>query len=197
MHAQHTAKLAHAVSISGMASDHSGPSVHPTCSPHLQLLDASLGMLYLHCKDPPIIHQDLKSPNLLVGSDWRVKVCCSWPAGWLVGCWRERLVAKKPCPGGSEPKAASVASGYSCRALPLLPLLPTAAQYCGGLVLPAHLSTSLPPSALCPVPRPMSPRPATLIQIADFNLSSLLSPHQPGSGPVANNPLWQARAVTG
>ncbi|KAL4422385.1 hypothetical protein ABPG75_008582 [Micractinium tetrahymenae] len=38
-------------------------------------LDAAKGMLYLHGHKPqPIIHRDLKSPNLLVTKDWRVKV---------------------------------------------------------------------------------------------------------------------------
>ena len=33
------------------------------------------GMNYLHSSDPPVIHRDLKSPNLLVDKHWRVKVC--------------------------------------------------------------------------------------------------------------------------
>lgn len=37
-------------------------------------LDAAKGMLYLHACGPPIIHRDLKSPNLLVDKHWRVKV---------------------------------------------------------------------------------------------------------------------------
>lgn len=37
-------------------------------------LDAAKGMLYLHAHSPPIIHRDLKSPNLLVDKHWRVKV---------------------------------------------------------------------------------------------------------------------------
>lgn len=37
-------------------------------------LDAAKGMLYLHNHTPPIIHRDLKSPNLLVDKHWRVKV---------------------------------------------------------------------------------------------------------------------------
>ena len=37
-------------------------------------LDAAKGMLYLHAHAPPIIHRDLKSPNLLVDKHWRVKV---------------------------------------------------------------------------------------------------------------------------
>ena len=40
-----------------------------TCS------DAVLqGMLHLHLCDPPIIHRDLKSPNLLVDKHWKLKV---------------------------------------------------------------------------------------------------------------------------
>jgi len=36
--------------------------------------DAAAGMLHLHTRDPPILHRDLKSPNLLVSGDWTVKV---------------------------------------------------------------------------------------------------------------------------
>ena len=39
-------------------------------------MDAAKGMLHLHLCDPPIIHRDLKSPNLLVDKHWRVKVRC-------------------------------------------------------------------------------------------------------------------------
>jgi hypothetical protein len=37
-------------------------------------LDAAKGMLCLHAHSPPILHRDLKSPNLLVDAAWRVKV---------------------------------------------------------------------------------------------------------------------------
>ena len=36
--------------------------------------DAAAGMLHLHTRTPPILHRDLKSPNLLVAGDWTVKV---------------------------------------------------------------------------------------------------------------------------
>ena len=44
---------------------------------HLRLqmaLDAARGMLYLHTYKPPIVHRDLKSPNLLVDRFYNVKV---------------------------------------------------------------------------------------------------------------------------
>eukprot|EP01094_Clydonella_sp_ATCC50884_P018705 TRINITY_DN3506_c0_g1_i3.p1 TRINITY_DN3506_c0_g1~~TRINITY_DN3506_c0_g1_i3.p1 ORF type:complete len:405 (+),score=58.43 TRINITY_DN3506_c0_g1_i3:460-1674(+) len=37
-------------------------------------LDTAKGMHYLHSLDPKVIHRDLKSPNLLVMKDYRVKV---------------------------------------------------------------------------------------------------------------------------
>lgn len=36
--------------------------------------DAAKGLLYLHTRSPPIVHRDLKSPNLLVDGNWHVKV---------------------------------------------------------------------------------------------------------------------------
>ena len=37
-------------------------------------LDASEGMVYLHEQEPPVVHRDLKSLNLLVAEDFTVKV---------------------------------------------------------------------------------------------------------------------------
>lgn len=37
-------------------------------------LDVARGMHQLHSCSPPIVHRDLKSPNLLIAADWKVKV---------------------------------------------------------------------------------------------------------------------------
>ena len=60
----------------------------PICSGLLQMLDAAIGMLYLHSRATPVIHRDLKSPNLLVDENWRIKVrrlglaCMLTAGGW-------------------------------------------------------------------------------------------------------------------
>ena len=38
-------------------------------------LDTAIGMHYLHTSKPPIVHGDLKSPNLLLGDNLNVKIC--------------------------------------------------------------------------------------------------------------------------
>ena len=55
-------------------------------------LDAAKGMNYLHSSDPPVIHRDLKSPNLLVDKHWRVKVrrrsCTRDPVLMYASTWQ-------------------------------------------------------------------------------------------------------------
>ena len=38
-------------------------------------LDVARGVHYLHSCRPPILHRDLKTQNVLVGSDWSVRLC--------------------------------------------------------------------------------------------------------------------------
>ena len=42
------------------------------------------GINYLHCLKPPIVHWDLKSPNLLVDRNWTVKVQWNWLIEFLL-----------------------------------------------------------------------------------------------------------------
>ncbi|XP_073004375.1 serine/threonine-protein kinase CTR1 isoform X3 [Typha latifolia] len=46
---------------------------HPECLK--DFLREAKGMNYLHKRNPPIVHRDLKSPNLLVDKKYTVKVC--------------------------------------------------------------------------------------------------------------------------
>ena len=41
---------------------------------HHVALSVARGMQYLHSRSPPILHLDLKSPNILVDDKWRVKI---------------------------------------------------------------------------------------------------------------------------
>ncbi|KAG9133270.1 hypothetical protein Leryth_023522 [Lithospermum erythrorhizon] len=48
-------------------------------------LDVARGMNYLHHRNPPIVHRDLKSSNLLVGKSWTVKVGDFGLSRWKYG----------------------------------------------------------------------------------------------------------------
>lgn len=37
-------------------------------------IDGAKGMLYLHTLNPPLIHRDIKSPNLLIDDNWNAKI---------------------------------------------------------------------------------------------------------------------------
>jgi hypothetical protein len=54
------------------------------CWRALQAKGAASGIAYLHSFNPPILHRDLRSPNLLVDQNWTIKVrCCCQGACWL------------------------------------------------------------------------------------------------------------------
>jgi hypothetical protein len=45
----------------------------------LQALGAASGIAYLHSFNPPIIHRDVRSPNLLITRSWTIKVISQLP----------------------------------------------------------------------------------------------------------------------
>ncbi|KAH7622771.1 hypothetical protein Ndes2526B_g02043 [Nannochloris sp. 'desiccata'] len=73
-------------------------------------LDVARGMNYLHTCRPPVIHRDLKSPNLLVEKDMTIKVCD-------FGLSRVRhatVLSAKSQAGTPEWTAPEVLQGKSC-----------------------------------------------------------------------------------
>ncbi|KAF5838517.1 kinase-like domain-containing protein [Dunaliella salina] len=54
------------------------------------------GMAYLHSRNPPILHLDLKSPNILVDAQWRIKVC-----DFGLSAVRRQAFLSSACAGGT------------------------------------------------------------------------------------------------
>eukprot|EP00019_Armaparvus_languidus_P006004 CAMPEP_0168607050 /NCGR_PEP_ID=MMETSP0420-20121227/16923_1 /TAXON_ID=498008 /ORGANISM="Pessonella sp." /LENGTH=538 /DNA_ID=CAMNT_0008646807 /DNA_START=56 /DNA_END=1672 /DNA_ORIENTATION=- len=52
------------------------PAVHLSLTLRMKMArDAALGMNWLHLSTPKFVHRDLKTSNLLVDENWRIKVC--------------------------------------------------------------------------------------------------------------------------
>ena len=133
-------------------------------------------MHYLHKHVPPIIHRDLKSPNLLVDKHWRVKVSGERRC-WGAACslfrqpWRQ---IRHGC-------LAGLWAGFALRLLPRRPRSNT----------PRH-----PPC--CPTLAPHLPsiihswsQSRTHPTIPpDFNLSKLMEDNAVMSSVAATNPRW-------
>lgn len=50
-----------------------GETLHPKII-RAVAVSVARGMAYLHTRSPPIMHLDLKSPNILVDDRWRIKI---------------------------------------------------------------------------------------------------------------------------
>jgi serine/threonine protein kinase len=73
--------------------------------------DAAQGMLYLHSRSPPVIHRDLKSPNLLVAADWSVRVSDFNMSKVLEGSERNSSIQAMN-PRWLAPEVVTGAAGY-------------------------------------------------------------------------------------
>jgi serine/threonine protein kinase len=82
-------------------------------------LDAAKGVLALHSHSPPMVHRDLKSPNLLVDQGWKIKICDfnlsklieeSTRSSSVGGMLNPRWLAPEVLTGGSATAASDVFS---------------------------------------------------------------------------------------
>ncbi|KAI7835872.1 hypothetical protein COHA_010220 [Chlorella ohadii] len=82
-------------------------------------MGAAQGMLHLHTRTPPVLHRDVKSPNILVDAAWRAKVCdlnlAKAAAGLSsqlssAGALNPRWLAPEVLAGGSASRASDVFS---------------------------------------------------------------------------------------
>lgn len=101
----------------------------------LQLADAANGMVYLHTRNPPVLHCDFKSPNLLVSANWTVKV-----TGWLCGCELGGVAAAQ-CLGFSFPSAfPGPPKAHALDSCQGTPLLLSSAEQCSAEEEEVHLA---------------------------------------------------------
>ena len=67
------------------------------------------GVLALHSHKPPILHRDLKSPNLLIDKHWRCKIADFNLSRVMVSsCWLPHVLVALGVPGASTLCAATV-----------------------------------------------------------------------------------------
>ena len=69
-------------------------------------LEGATGMLHLHSQTPPIVHRDLKSPNLLVDGHWHIKVSDFNLSKWMSSSTMSTLQVGRGGPGARHGVAA-------------------------------------------------------------------------------------------
>eukprot|EP00871_Galdieria_phlegrea_P002368 jgi/Galph1/3131/GphlegSOOS_G1820.1 len=55
-------------------------------------IDAAQGLAYLHSRNPPVLHRDLKSANLLVDSSWNLKISDFGTSSFLSNIGEESVI---------------------------------------------------------------------------------------------------------
>jgi serine/threonine protein kinase len=105
------------------------------------LLDAAKGMLYLHSHKPPILHRDLKSPNLLVDRHWRCKV---------TDFNLSRLAGAASAPAAASSVVASNPRWHAPEVIHSAAFSPAADVYAFGLVMWEVATWELPFASMSP-----------------------------------------------